>query len=74
MRAVGFKMPGNLSNSTSPTDIITYVGVPLAVIGVLPIAHSAVAGTLLQHQIKRRLRANHLQAATRTNLYNRIVE
>ncbi|KAK1984142.1 hypothetical protein LZ30DRAFT_780016 [Colletotrichum cereale] len=41
-------------NSTTASDVITYIGVPLAVLGVLPILYNTVA-TLAQ---RRDLRAH----------------
>ncbi|KAI9733275.1 MAG: hypothetical protein M1834_003359 [Cirrosporium novae-zelandiae] len=49
---------------SSATDIITYIGVPLAVLGVLPILLTTVRTLTLATQIRRLLSQNHLPAST----------
>ncbi|QKX53168.1 uncharacterized protein TRUGW13939_00244 [Talaromyces rugulosus] len=65
-----------MDNGTSPTDIITYVGVPLAVLGVLPILYSFVRAILTQRSIRLSLKRHGLldSAITRGSLMSGIVE
>ncbi|VUC28884.1 unnamed protein product [Clonostachys rosea] len=58
----------------SPTDIITYIGVPLAVLGVLPILYNTFATLVSLSRIKRMLRRSRLLALTRSDIVNRIIE
>ncbi|KAI2627019.1 hypothetical protein GGS26DRAFT_562441 [Hypomontagnella submonticulosa] len=58
----------------SPTDIITYVGIPLAVLGVLPILYNTVATLAALSKIKRMLRHGRLTALTRSDVVNRVIE
>ncbi|MCJ1402708.1 hypothetical protein MMC11_005929 [Xylographa trunciseda] len=44
--------------SVSATDVITYVGVPLAVVGVLPILWTAIKTFILSYQIRKKLAQN----------------
>ncbi|MCJ1284890.1 hypothetical protein MMC26_004227 [Xylographa opegraphella] len=44
--------------STSATDVITYVGVPLAVLGVLPILWTAIKTLTLSFRIRKELSQN----------------
>ena len=60
---------GNLAS-----DIITYIGVPLAVLGVLPILYNTVATLAALSQIKRMLRHGRLTALTRSDVVNRVIE
>ncbi|KAK0389961.1 hypothetical protein NLU13_3534 [Sarocladium strictum] len=61
-------------NGTSATDIITYIGVPLAVLGVLPILYNTFATLGSLARIRRMLRYNHLTAVTRSDVVNRVIE
>ncbi|KAL9098164.1 MAG: hypothetical protein Q9163_006123 [Psora crenata] len=62
-------MPPNAS------DIITYIGVPLAVLGVLPILYTAINSLITIRRIKRKLRANGFtDAATSGSLMSGVVE
>lgn len=61
-------------NGRSPTDIITYVGVPLAVLGVLPIMYNTFLTLVNASKIKRMLRRSRLTALTRSDVVNRIIE
>ncbi|KAH8666417.1 hypothetical protein BX600DRAFT_380781 [Xylariales sp. PMI_506] len=68
-------MSSNGSDSGySPTDIITYIGVPLAVLGVLPILYNTVATLAALQKIKRMLRHSKLPALTRSDVVNRVIE
>ncbi|KAI0839657.1 hypothetical protein F5Y06DRAFT_11820 [Hypoxylon sp. FL0890] len=58
----------------SATDIITYIGVPLAVLGVLPILYNTVATLAALSKIKRMLRHGRLTALTRSDIVNRVIE
>ncbi|RFU78077.1 hypothetical protein TARUN_4138 [Trichoderma arundinaceum] len=61
-------------NGKSPTDIITYIGVPLAVLGVLPILYNTFATLASLSRIKRMLRRSRLTALTRSDVVNRVIE
>ncbi|KAK2002304.1 hypothetical protein LX36DRAFT_568483 [Colletotrichum falcatum] len=60
--------------STTPTDIITYIGVPLAVLGVLPILYNTVATLAARARIRRMLHHARLTALTRSDIVNRVIE
>ncbi|KAI1175890.1 hypothetical protein F4777DRAFT_548339 [Nemania sp. FL0916] len=59
---------------TSPTDIITFIGVPLAVLGVLPILYNTLATLAALSKIKRMLKHGRLTALTRSDVVNRVIE
>jgi hypothetical protein len=61
---------------TTPSDIITYIGVPLAVLGVLPIIYTCLRAVLVLRSIRRTLAQNgHSDSAvTRGSLMSGIVE
>ncbi|KAM0444431.1 hypothetical protein ACHAO4_010184 [Trichoderma viride] len=61
-------------NGTSATDIITYIGVPLAVLGVLPILYNTFATLASLSRIKQMLRRSRLTALTRSDVVNRVIE
>lgn len=61
-------------NGPSATDVITYIGVPLAVLGVLPILYNTVVTLAALSKIKRMLRHSKLTALTRSDVVNRIIE
>ncbi|KAK0742311.1 hypothetical protein B0T21DRAFT_409135 [Apiosordaria backusii] len=56
------------------TDVITYIGVPLAVLGVLPILYNTAVTLAALSRIKRMLRHSRLTALTRSDVVNRIIE
>ncbi|KAJ4294018.1 hypothetical protein N0V90_007707 [Kalmusia sp. IMI 367209] len=58
----------------SAVDIITYVGIPLAVLGVLPTIYTAWKSFLTLRQITRMLYSNGVTAITRSALLSGIVE
>ncbi|KAI9775160.1 MAG: hypothetical protein M1839_001411 [Geoglossum umbratile] len=58
----------------SATDIITYIGVPLAVLGILPILYTCVKVLITLEKIKHELRRHGSTAAARSNLMSGIVE
>ncbi|KAK8023116.1 hypothetical protein PG991_006997 [Apiospora marii] len=66
-------MSGSDSGTTA-TDIITYIGVPLAVLGVLPILYNTIATLAALSKIKRMLRHSKLTALTRSDVVNRVIE
>ncbi|KAL7942011.1 hypothetical protein V8C42DRAFT_333348 [Trichoderma barbatum] len=61
-------------NGKSATDIITYIGVPLAVLGVLPILYNTFATLASLSRIRRMLRRSRLTALTRSDVVNRVIE
>ncbi|KAI5468153.1 hypothetical protein BGZ63DRAFT_345951 [Mariannaea sp. PMI_226] len=61
-------------NGRSATDIITYIGVPLAVLGVLPILYNTFATLASLSRIKRMLQRSRLTALTRSDVVNRVIE
>ncbi|KAI1326565.1 hypothetical protein F5Y16DRAFT_374602 [Xylariaceae sp. FL0255] len=66
----------NNGNSVSDqaTNIITYIGVPLAVLGVLPILYNTLATLAALSKIKRMLKHCKLTALTRSDVVNRVIE
>ena len=68
--------PIEMSDSTphTATDIITYIGVPLAVLGVLPILYNTAVTLAALSKIKRMLKHSKLTALTRSDVVNRIIE
>lgn len=65
-----------MASGTTPTDIITYVGVPLAVLGVLPILYTSFQALWTQRSIRSILKRHGLldSALTRVSLVGGIVE
>ncbi|KAI0968206.1 hypothetical protein F4678DRAFT_443630 [Xylaria arbuscula] len=55
-------------------NIITIIGVPLAVLGVLPILYNTLATLTALQKIKRMLRHGKLTALTRSDIVNRVIE
>ncbi|KAF1809125.1 hypothetical protein P152DRAFT_461766 [Eremomyces bilateralis CBS 781.70] len=55
-------------------DIITYVGVPLAVLGVLPTLYTCIKSLLSLRKIRKQLDRNGVSAITRSSLLSGIVE
>ncbi|KAI1907122.1 hypothetical protein LOZ12_005560 [Ophidiomyces ophidiicola] len=62
--------------STSAADIITYIGVPLAVLGVLPIIYTCIRALLILRSIRHALARNgHSDSAvTRGSMMSGVVE
>lgn len=56
------------------SDVITYIGVPLTVLGVLPILYNTIATLTALSKIKRMLRHSKLTALTRSDIVNRVIE
>jgi hypothetical protein len=61
-------------NGASATDIITYIGVPLAVLGVLPILYNTVTTLATLSKVKRLLRKSRLAGITRGDVINKVIE
>ncbi|KAA6413883.1 MAG: hypothetical protein FRX48_02245 [Lasallia pustulata] len=55
-------------------DIITYIGVPLAVLGVTPILFTCLKALFTLHTVRKALRHNAHDAVTRASLISGIVE
>lgn len=68
------KFDNDKSNGVSAVDVITYIGVPLAVLGVLPILYNTLATLAALSKIKRMLRHSKLTALTRSDVVNRVIE
>ncbi|KAF2634607.1 hypothetical protein P280DRAFT_463220 [Massarina eburnea CBS 473.64] len=58
----------------SPVDIITYVGIPLAVLGVLPTIYTCLKSFFTLRDITKSLQRNGVIAITRSALLTGIVE
>lgn len=58
----------------SATDIITYVGVPLAVLGVMPILYTFIFALYTRSHLRRILHRNNLDAQVRARLMTGVVE
>lgn len=58
----------------SATDIITYIGVPLAVLGVSPILYNFLIAWYVKIRTRRTLRANEIETEIRSRFMNGIVE
>lgn len=61
-------------SSTSASDIITYIGVPLTILSLLPLAYNAVITIIYLYKIKQELKRNHVPASIHSDLFNRIIE
>lgn len=60
--------------SPSAADLITYIGVPLTIIGLLPIAYNAIATLIHASKIKKILSRNKTSAKLHSAIFNRVVE
>lgn len=58
----------------SAVDIITYIGIPLAVLGVLPTIYTCLKSYFTLRAITRTLQQNSVTAITRSSLLSGIVE
>lgn len=58
----------------SATDVITYVGVPLAVLGVMPILYTFISALYTRNYIRHVLHKNNLEAQVRARLMTGVVE
>ena len=61
-------------SSVSAPDIITYVGVPLAVLGVLPILYNTAVTLTALSKVRRILRKSRLAGITRGDVINHVIE
>lgn len=61
-------------NMTSASDIITYVGVPLAVLGVLPVFYTFINSFFTLRNIRHSLRRCGLEATTRGSFMAGVIE
>ena len=58
----------------SGPDIITYIGVPLAVLGVAPIIYNTISTIATVMKVKRMLRRGRLAGITRGDVINHVIE
>lgn len=58
----------------SGPDIITYIGVPLAVLGVLPILYNTTLTLAALSKVKQTLRKSRLAGITRGDIINHVIE
>lgn len=58
----------------SGPDIITYIGVPLAVLGVLPIIYNTILTLVTVAKIRRILKRGRLAGVTRGDVVNHVIE
>ena len=80
----GFGREYRFGMTTSPTlnawanlleiQIITYIGVPLAVLGVLPIIYNTISTLVTLANVRRALRHGRLAGITRGDVINHIIE
>lgn len=56
------------------SDIITYVGVPFTVLGVLPILYNTASTLITLQNVKRHLRKSRLAGITRGDVINHVIE
>ena len=59
---------------TSATDIISYIGIPLAVLGTTPVLYTSSRAMLTLSSVRRSLATNGINAITRTSLISGLVE
>ncbi|KAK8090117.1 hypothetical protein PG997_005078 [Apiospora hydei] len=68
-------MSSNDSDGLSASDIITYVGVPLAVAGILPITYSATSTLVYRAKVRKKLEQSQSGGRIRSaEIFNRVVE
>lgn len=68
-------MSSDDSDAPSAGDIITYVGVPLAVAGLVPIAYTAVSTLLYREKIRKRLVESQTDGKIRSSeFFNRVIK
>lgn len=63
-----------MTNNYSASDIITYIGVPLAVLGVAPILYNTVITLATLSKVRRLLRKSRLVGITRGDVVNHVIE
>ena len=64
----------NNDNQSQAVDIITYIGIPLAVLGVLPTLYTCLKSLITLRDIRKLLSQNNVQAITRSSLLSGIIE
>src|SRR5690242_13497759 len=64
----------NNDNQSQAVDIITYIGIPLAVLGVLPTLYTCLKSLITLRDIRKLLLQNHVTAITRSSLLSGIIE
>lgn len=62
------------SSGPSAGDVITYIGMPLAVLGVLPIIYNTIVTLITLAKVKRLLRKSHIAGITRGDVINNVIE
>jgi hypothetical protein len=63
-----------MDSSSTASDVITYIGVPLAVLGVAPIFYNTVITLQNLAKVRRLLRKSRLAGITRGDVVNRVIE
>jgi mannose/fructose/N-acetylgalactosamine-specific phosphotransferase system component IIC len=58
----------------NPADVISYIGIPLAVLGVAPILYTCIRSVVTVQSIRKALKKNSVEAVTRGSLMSGIVE
>ena len=62
-------------SNNEAADIITYVSVPIAVLGLVPILYNTLATLITLYKTKRKLRLNSVASTTtRSDIVNRVIE
>ena len=64
----------NDNNQSQAVDIITYIGIPLAVLGVLPTLYTCLKSLVTLRDIRKLLTQNNVTAITRSSLLSGIIE
>ncbi|KAK7923204.1 hypothetical protein PG985_007275 [Apiospora marii] len=68
-------MSSDDSGAPSAGDIITYVGVPLAVAGLVPITYTAVSTLIYRDKVRKRLEESQADGKIRSSeFFNRVIE
>jgi hypothetical protein len=62
------------SSGPSAVDVITYIGMPLAVLGVLPIIYNTIVTLITLAKVKRLLKKSRLAGITRGDVINNVIE
>lgn len=63
------------SGMPSASDLITYIGVPLTIISLLPLAYNAIVTLIHLHRVKRQLKRSNIKARRfHSDILNRLVE
>ncbi|KAG8887122.1 hypothetical protein FRB98_000482 [Tulasnella sp. 332] len=58
----------------SATDIITYIGVPLAVVGVMPVMYTCSTAIITRHKVLRTVQDNNVEVTTRIGILSGVIE